>query len=137
MNIQIRVRPEPLPSGSDVETAIRWMASEYAALTHMPDWAAPIAASALEREQSEPTYISRAMAVPHARVARLPEAGLYLARSEEGIPWPEERASVVILLVVPLEEPELYLRMLGRLVRWRMKSGICDIDALKRAMLDG
>lgn len=62
---------------------------------------AEILDDALDREQVESTYIGLGLAVPHARVHGLQRAGIYVARSRIGVPWPVEEAHLIALLVVP------------------------------------
>ncbi len=88
---------------------------------HFEQEAEAMVASALEREALEPTYVGRGLAVPHARVAGLPVAAIYIATCEPAIAWPEEAADTVVLLAVPAEQPELYLQLLSQVMRWRMK----------------
>ena len=88
---------------------------------HFEQEAEAMVASALEREALEPTYVGRGLAVPHARVAGLPAAAIYIAACEPAIAWPEEAADTVVLLAVPAEQPELYLQLLSQVMRWRMK----------------
>ena len=45
----------------------------------------------------------------------------YLAAVQGEIPWPDAPVSLVAFLAVPEEQPELYLQMLGRLMRWRIR----------------
>lgn len=79
-----------------------------------------VVASALQREAEDSTCVGRALAVPHARVEGLSCAGIYLARLESPTPWPTEPVRMVAFLAVPEETPEMYLQMLGQLVRWWM-----------------
>lgn len=82
-----------------------------------------VVSSALQREAEDPTCVGRALAVPHARVAGLPCAGIYLARTEPEVHWPVDAVRMVAFLAVPEETPEVYLQMLGQLVRWWV--GVC------------
>lgn len=89
---------------------------------HFEQEAEAIAASAMEREALEPTYVGRGLAVPHARVAGLPAAAIYICPCEPAVCWPQEAADTVVLIAVPAEQPELYLQLLGKVMRWRMKN---------------
>lgn len=80
-----------------------------------------VVASALQREAEDSTCVGRALAVPHARVAGLSCAGIYLARTSPEVHWPVETVRMVAFLAVPEETPEVYLQMLGQLVRWWMQ----------------
>ena len=116
--VWLRVREEPLPAAGREET-LRLMAAEAAVFLPPGGETQQIAADAWERELVESTYIGLGLAVPHARLRGLHQAGLYMAYSPAGIPWPHEEAQFVALLVVPWEAPELHLQLLSRLVRWR------------------
>ena len=108
----------PLPT-EGWKGALRLLAEEAAAAMGSCVESARVYADALEREQTDSTYIGMELAVPHARIAGLTRAGLYAACSGEGIAWPHEKARVIVLLVVPQEMPEWHLQLLSRLVRWR------------------
>ncbi len=112
------VRADELPPMGWQET-LALLAGEMAA--RLPATAAELLASALEREASEPTYLGKGMALPHARVAGLGRAGICVAHAARGIAWHEERAQLVIFVAVPEEAPELYLKLLSKLVRWRLR----------------
>lgn len=114
----VMVRDEELPGLSSVEM-VSLLAGEVAALAGYD--AAAVAESALLRELSEPTYVGRGMAVPHARVAGLPGAAVYVARSRAGISWGDGAAHLVVFTAAPEEQPELYLQMLAAAMRWRLR----------------
>lgn len=116
--VMLRVRPSWLPEG-DREGILRLMADELALCLADEVSAQSICDDAWEREQAEPTFIGMGLAVPHARPAGLQRAGVYMAYSRSGIPWPHEVAHFIALLVVPVEAPEMHLQLLSRLVRWR------------------
>ncbi len=104
----------------DQQNAIIQLASALAQKSGMGTAEAFIE-SAWQREQSEPTYLGRGMSLPHARVAGLASAGVCVSHSSAGIPWPTEPAQLIIFLAVPEEQPELYLQLMSRLVRWRLQ----------------
>ncbi len=79
-----------------------------------------VVASAMQREAEDSTCVGRDLAVPHARVAELSCAGIYIARTECPVGWPVEPVRLVAFLAVPEEKPEMYLQMLSQLVRWWM-----------------
>ncbi len=113
------IQPEAL-SVADWREAIVHMAGCLAQAAGLPD-AQPLIDSAMEREYSEPTFLGRGMALPHARVAGLAQAGICIAHDPAGIPWHENRAQLIVFLAVPEESPELYLHLMGKLVRWRLR----------------
>ena len=82
---------------------------------------AVVAAAALLREESEPTYVGRGMAVPHARVSGLPLAAMYVARSHKGIFWGGGEARLVVFTAAAEEKPEQYLQLLSAAMRWRLR----------------
>lgn len=123
--VRVAERTEVIPNGTSRESCIRLLAQEAAALW-FPGMEVPLTDSALEREKTETTYLGRGLAVPHARVAGLPSAALYIAQGAD-IPWPEEHASCIALLCVPAEQPELHLQLLSKIVRWRMKGGALQL----------
>lgn len=118
--IQFIERSSSLAPSAEHLSTIRLMAQELAELLY-PEHAEAMVESALAREAQESTYVGRGLAVPHARVAGLPGAAVYVARCEEGIAWPQQAADTVVLLAVPEEAPELYLQLLSKTMRWRMK----------------
>lgn len=124
--LHISERNTPLPADVSYPDAIRLLCREATA-THCPESAESAVRSALEREAQEPTYVGRGMAIPHARVEGLANACVYLAHSEAGILWPEEAAHTVVLLIVPAEQPDLYLQLLRRTVKWRMQGEPCPL----------
>ena len=79
-----------------------------------------VVASALQREAEDSTCVGRALAVPHARVEGLSCAGVYLVRLGAATKWPVDEVRMVAFLAVPEEAPEMYLKMLGQLMRWWM-----------------
>ncbi len=105
---------------ADWKEAISRLATQFACEAGLTD-ATPLMESAMQREDCEPTYIGKGMALPHARVAGLEKAGVCVAHSAAGIPWHAERAQLIIFIAVPEEAPELYLQLMSRLVRWRLR----------------
>lgn len=95
-----------------------------------------VTAAALAREAEENTYIGHGLAVPHARLAGLAQARVCLAACPEGLDWGGQRATLIALLVVPEERPELHLRLLGTLARQlgAMKGGTPELPALAAAL---
>ncbi len=100
--------------------AIEQLAAAFAQQAAMAE-ARPLVDTALQREATEPTYLGKGMALPHARVAGLARPGICVAHSAAGIPWHTERAHLVIFIAVPEEQPELYLHLMSQLVRWRLR----------------
>lgn len=120
IKIEIHERSEELPPCSDRRDIISLMAHELADIQY-PKQAHDLEISALERENVESTYVGRGLAIPHARVEGLQSAAVYIARRKQGLAWAKEVADTVILLAVPEEQPDVYLHLLSKLMRWRMK----------------
>lgn len=112
-------REHPL-SATDCMEAVEWVAREFSERAGVVRTEA-VVASALQREAEDSTCVGRALAVPHARVAGLSCAGIYLVRTESAVRWPVEPVQMVAFLAVPEEMPEMYLQMLAQLVRWWMR----------------
>ncbi len=123
----ITVQPEELHA-HDWQDALCQMAGRLADHAGLPS-ARLLVDSAMQREDCEPTYLGKGMALPHARVEGLPCAGICVAHSVAGIPWHESQARLIIFLAVPEEAPELYLHIMSRLVRWRLRLADEVLDA--------
>ncbi len=69
----------------------------------------------LAREQAGTTVIMDGLAVPHARVEGLDRPYVAIATSVRGIQWPGENPSkvhIVFLMLIPRDDPALYLKVL-------------------------
>lgn len=118
----VYARREVLPAGTRHPEVVYQLSEELCALTGWEN-ATPISTSALDREMLEPTYMGHGLAIPHARVADLPQAAVYLCRATEGIECPSGTATLIVMIAVPMEKPDWYLHLLSRTIRWRMRSG--------------
>ncbi len=125
--ILISVLAEELHAANQQE-AIELLAAALAPRAGLAD-PRPLVDSAMQREDFEPTYIGRGMALPHARVAGLSCAGVCIAHASAGIPWHAEHARLVVFIAVPEEAPELYLHLMSRVVRWRLRLNDAVLDA--------
>lgn len=110
--LQQRVLCTTLSAGMSREDAVRTLAAELSETE-----AGRIIRSAIAREEEESTYLGHGLAVPHARLEGLAAPLVALATCEGGIDWKGERATLIALLVVPAERPELHLTLLGTLAR--------------------
>ena len=85
----------------------------------------------LEREAIENTMIAPGIAIPHARLASVPNLTVAVATSQNGIEFgakEKNRAHVIILLLVPKDQPSLYLQALSALARiFLAKTNVKDI----------
>lgn len=115
----VMVRAEELPETMSSAEVVSLLAHEVAAQLGVDG--VVVAAAALLREESEPTYVGRGMAVPHARVSGLPLAAMYVARSHKGISWGGGEARLVVFTAAAEEKPEQYLQLLSAAMRWRLR----------------
>ena len=71
----------------------------------------------IARENMGSTVIRDGLAIPHARVSTLTQPKVTIATSERGIVWPGEKSAVhiVFLLLIPHNQPALYLQILRAL----------------------
>lgn len=115
----VMVRAEELPETMSSAEVVRLLAHEVAARLGVDG--AVVESAALLREESEPTYVGRGMAVPHARVSGLPMAAMYVARSRKGILWGGGEARLVVFTAAAEEKPEQYLQLLSAAMRWRLR----------------
>lgn len=123
----LRVHPAELePMG--VEQALRYLAEQ--AVSQMPGCGAAqeIFDDAWKREQQEPTCLGAGLVLPHARVRGIKRPFLYAACSRNGLAWFGEEVHVVILLIVPCENPEVHLHLLSRVARWRR--GLTEVELM-------
>ncbi len=77
-----------------------------------------LADAVFAREQVGSTVLMDGLAVPHARVEGLDRPYAAIATSERGILWSEEdqaKVHLVFLILIPREEPALYLKVLHAL----------------------
>ena len=69
----------------------------------------------LDREKAGTTVVMDGLALPHARVEGLDRPYVAIATSVRGIQWPGEnkgRVHIVFLMLIPREDPALYLKVL-------------------------
>jgi CPA2 family monovalent cation:H+ antiporter-2 len=81
---------------------------------------ARVAELALAREQELSTDLGVGVAIPHARCPNLAEPLVVLGRSAEGIEFSSQSQKpvrLVLLLVTPLEHPDVQLTLLAQLAR--------------------
>lgn len=103
--------------GSNADEAIAELARSAASTGRLGGAAAEqIAATAQARERLVGSGLGGGVAVPHARIAGLAQPTVVIGRSRRGIDFDArdgEPARLIILLVTPLENPELQLRLLA------------------------
>lgn len=100
----------------DRDGAIRSLAALAASGVKQPIDADAIASAALARERLVSSAIGHGVAVPHARVPGLVQPVVAIGRSRRGIDFDArdgKPARLVILLVTPLENTEVQLRLLA------------------------
>jgi len=108
-----------LPHCGDLsrDDVIRSLVCKIAAGGGLPVGTDALVESVLAREAAGSTVITDGLAVPHARVAGLAEPCAAIATSERGIVWPGEESPVhiVFLMLIPSDQPALYLQILRAL----------------------
>jgi mannitol/fructose-specific phosphotransferase system IIA component (Ntr-type) len=70
------------------------------------------------RESKGSTGLGRGVAIPHARTESIEKPVIVLAVSPDGIEWDAQdggKVHLVFLVLVPLEQSELYLKIVTRL----------------------
>lgn len=115
----VMVRAEELPETMSSAEVVKLLAHELA--VQLGADSSVVEAAALLREESEPTYVGRGMAVPHARVNGLSRAAMYVARARKGIPWGSGDARLIVFTAAAEERPEQYLQLLSAAMRWRLR----------------
>ena len=96
------------------DEVIRTLASRLAKRYNLPEGDG-LADAVLAREQIGSTILIDGLAVPHARVEGLDRPYAAIATSEHGIKWSEEdeaKVHIVFLILTPLEDPAIYLKVL-------------------------
>ena len=82
------------------------------------------------RERSLSTYLGEGLGVPHARLDTLKAPMAYFARSTTGVIFdpkkPEEKATVLFLLLTPGAIPRLQIRLLARIANLRESVYVWD-----------
>ena len=111
-----------------IEQALRYLAEQAAEQMPTCGTAQEIFDDAWKREQQESTCLGMGLAVPHARVQGINHPGIYAAYTRSGFAWSGEEVHIITLLIVPLEAPEMHLRLLSRVVRWRR--GLTEAEML-------
>ncbi len=71
----------------------------------------------IERENANDTVVSNGIAIPHARLDGLQRPYVGVATSAQGIPFTDDKppAHLILLLLIPREQPGLYLQILRAL----------------------
>ncbi len=76
----------------------------------------------VKREKEMSTVITEGIALPHARIASVSELVVGVATSISGIEWTDNsKVNVIILLLIPKEQPGLYLQAISAL------ASICNV----------
>ncbi len=127
--ILLKVHEQELAVGERDE-AIRFLVHQSAIKFGESHNEQEILEDAMDREQVESTYVGLGLAIPHARVHGLQSAGVYVAFSRHGIPWPAEEAHLIAMLIVPWENPEVHLQLVSRIIRWRKSMTEAELYSL-------
>jgi len=109
-------KQDVLPHCGDLsrDEIVRTLASGLAKRHNLPGGDG-LADQVFAREQIGSTVLMDGLAVPHARVEGLDRPYIAIATSEKGVQWSEEdqaKVHIVFLILIPLEEPALYLKVL-------------------------
>lgn len=81
--------------------------------------------TALEtRELADPTIIHENIAIPHCRSILVDDFMIIIGKSDSGIPWPEEKVSVIILFISPVKPsgPSEHMELIKHLAK-ALRSG--------------
>ena len=77
------------------------------------------------RECAEPTIVHPGIAMPHCRSILVDDIIVVLARSERGIPWPDEMVNVIILFISPVKPTgsQKHMELIRHLARYLRNGG--------------
>lgn len=105
-----------LPHCGDLsyDELVRTLVTGIAKRHNLPD-ADSLVKEVLDRERAGTTVVMDGLALPHARVEGLDRPYVAIATSVRGIQWPGEnkgRVHIVFLMLIPREDPALYLKVL-------------------------
>lgn len=107
----------PLPPSAAVsaKAAVEFLVGHLASLGRFPPGeTGPIVARIFHRESLGSTGIGRGVAIPHARSEAVNGVAGLLARSAEGVRWPDaldgQPVHVICLFVTPASDPAAALR---------------------------
>lgn len=109
-----------LPHCGDMvrDDVVRTLVGKIVAGGGVPVGADELVSEVLAREALGTTVVRDGLAVPHARVEGLKEPCVAVATSVRGIDWPGEhqgKVHIVFLMLIPREDPALYLKVLRAL----------------------
>jgi nitrogen PTS system EIIA component len=81
----------------------------------------------IQREEVDPTVLSSCLALPHARLDSISALTVAIATSKQGIDFhcaSQQKIHVVVLVLVPKDQPSLYLQALSSLARICQNEGV-------------
>ncbi|MBX3361449.1 MAG: cation:proton antiporter [Phycisphaeraceae bacterium] len=119
-------------SATDRDEAIAELAAVASGVSKTPLDAEVIAAAARARERLVSSGVGLGVAVPHARIAGLAQPIVVIGRARRGIDFDArdgQPARLIILLVTPLENAELQLRLLASVAH------VCEDEAAVERLL--
>ncbi|QYK47608.1 MAG: cation:proton antiporter [Phycisphaeraceae bacterium] len=119
-------------SATDRDGAIAELAAVASGVSKTPLDAEVIAAAARARERLVSSGVGLGVAVPHARIAGLAQPIVVIGRARRGIDFDArdgQPARLIILLVTPLENAELQLRLLASVAH------VCEDEAAVERLL--
>ncbi len=79
------------------------------------------------REVAEPTLVHEGIAMPHCRSILVDDFKIVLGKSENGIPWSEEKVNIIILFITPVKPsgPLEHMELIKHLAK-TLRSGGAD-----------
>ncbi len=123
----------PTLHASDRDTVLAELANIAAASGKIEGLdAEAVTAAALARERILPSGVGHGVALPHARMPGIPQPVVAIGRSARGIDFDArdgQPARLVVLLITPLENPELQLRLLASVAQ------VCQNEAAVARLL--
>lgn len=111
-------------SSKDWKSAISELLKEFSFKTTTEN----LLQTALEtRELAEPTVVHEDIAIPHCRSILVDDFMIIIGKSEEGIPWPEEKVTVIILFITPVKPsgPSEHMELIKHIAK-TLRSGGAD-----------
>jgi len=93
---------------------------------------APVLEELIRREREISTAVGKGIAFPHVRLTSIKELQMAVALLKEGVDWESynsEPVHIVILILIPEEQNEVYIQLISKLNR------ILNQDDLREQML--
>jgi CBS domain containing-hemolysin-like protein len=113
--------------GANLAEALRLALARIPA-DHLPGERDAILKAVMERERIAGTYLTRGVALPHARLPGLSKAALILIRHDAGIPveGSKDRAHLLFVLLTPAGQPRVHQRLQAHIAAMLENSDFID-----------